>query len=408
MSPSRADSIEQPYGWVVVIVSMILMTVGTGGQYLVSVAMKPITLEFGWPRWIPSLSFLLAMLGMGIGGIYMGRWMDKSGVHKPVLLGAFMVPIGVYLTNLSQEPIVFLVAHGLFIGLLGNAAMWSPLMANATRWFDRRRGIAVAIVACGQFMAFIWPPFFRFLIEAVGWRDTYLIFAAMALIIMAPLTLFLRRELPEIMDEKIAGGAAPDRPLGFSKTTLQSLLCCAGLGCCIAMSIPMVHVVNHVQDLGFSFARAAECMSVLFFCGVISRLVWGWVSDYIGGFRTLLSSSVCQFMALILLMVVDDLVGLYIASAIFGLAFGGIIPSYSIVLRDLYPGDEAGQRIGNIYFLTLVGMGSGGFLGGVAFDLTGGYVAAFGLGMLANALNLSIIIPLTWRRYRVVPDLATA
>lgn len=408
MSPSRADSIERPYGWVIVFVSMILMTIGTGGPYLMSVAMKPITAEFGWPRWIPSLSFFLVMLGMGIGGIYMGRWMDKSGVHGPVLLGAFMVPIGIYLVNLSQEPILFLVAHGLFIGLLGNAAMWSPLMANATRWFDRRRGIAIAIVASGQFMSFIWPPFFRFLIESVGWRDTYLIFSALALIVMVPLTLFLRRDPPHMDHDKHTGRRAPDRPLGLSRTNLQSLLCVAGLGCCTAMSIPMVHVVNHVQDMGFSFARAAECMSILFFCGVISRLIWGWISDHIGGFRTLLSSSICQLLALVLLMLVDDLVGLYVASAIFGLAFGGIIPSYSILLSELYPTDEAGRRIGNVYFVTFIGMGSGGFLGGLAYDLTGGYVAAFGLGVLANILNLSIIIPLTWRRYRVVPDLATA
>ena len=407
MKPSRADSVEQPYGWVVIFVSMILMTVGTGGQYLMSVAMKPITVETGWPRWIPSLSYLLVMIGMGVGGVYMGRWMDRVGVHSPVLLGAIMVPVGVYLTNLSQEPIVFLVAHGLFIGLLGNAAMWSPLMANATRWFDRRRGMAVAIVASGQFMAFIWPPFFRVLIDSVGWRDTYVIFAAISMIIMVPLTLFLRRDPPEpIGGEAIAGGEALDRPLGLSKTTLQSLLGCAGLGCCIAMSIPMVHIVNHVQDLGFSFARAAECMSVLFFCGVISRLVWGWISDRIGGFRTLLSSSMCQIVALSLLMVVDSLAGLYAASAIFGLAFGGIIPAYSLVLRDLYPASEAGQRIGNVYFWTLIGMGTGGFLGGVAFDLTGGYVAAFGLGVTTNAINLSIIIPLMVRRSRMAPQLA--
>jgi MFS family permease len=365
-------------------------------------------MEMGWPRWIPSLSYLLVMIGMGVGGVYMGRWMDKSGVQKPVLLGAFMVPIGIYLTNLAQEPILFLVAHGLFMGLLGNAAMWSPLMANATRWFDRRRGVAVAIVASGQFMAFIWPPFFRVLIENVGWRDTYVIFGGMAMVIMVPLTLFLRRDPPEVVNETIAGGSPPDRPLGLSKTTLQSLLGCAGLGCCIAMSIPMVHVVNHVQDLGFSFARAAECMSVLFFCGVISRLAWGWISDRIGGFRTLLSSSLCQFVALSLLMFVESLPGLYAASAIFGLAFGGIIPAYSLVLRDLYPGIEAGQRIGNVYFWTLIGMGTGGFLGGVAFDLTGGYVAAFGLGVAANALNLSIIIPLIVRRFRYAPQTAAA
>jgi MFS family permease len=334
--------------------------------------------------------------------------MDRAGVHKPVLLGAFMVPLGIYLTSLSQGPILFLLAHGLFIGLLGNAAMWTPLMANATRWFDRRRGIAVAIVASGQFMAFIWPPFFRLLIESVGWRDTYVIFAALALVTMVPLTLFLRHAPPEMVDEETSRTTAPDRPLGLSKTTLQSLLCCAGLGCCIAMSIPMVHVVNHVQDLGFSFARAAECMSVLFFCGVVSRLGWGWISDRIGGFRTLLSSSSCQFLALVLLMVVDDLAGLYAASAIFGLAFGGIIPSYSIVIRDLYPADEAGRRMGNVYFLTLVGMGSGGFFGGLVFDLTGGYVAAFALGVFANLVNLSIVAPLTWRRRRTAPGTAAA
>ena len=404
MNGSTSASIERPYGWVIVVASLLLMTTGTGSLYAVVVALKPIAADFDWPRWVPSLAYSLGMLGMGAGGILMGRWSDRVGNARPAALGALGVATGSYLVSVSDGPVLFLAAYGLLIGVFGNGALFVPLVANATRWFDRRRGVAVAIVASGQFMAgFLWPLVFRPLIETVGWRQMFVYYALFVLAVGLPLCLFLRPR-PPVPDlaasEATRTPAAEARPLGLTPARLQTVLCCAGVGCCIAMAIPMVHLVAYATDLGFSLARGAECLSVLLGCGFVGRIAWGAVTDRIGGLATLAASSSLQLVALASFMAVDGLAGLFAVSALFGLAFGGIVPSYSIIVRELFPTHEIGRRIGAVYFFTTLGMAVGGVAGGVAFDASGGYLPAFAVGVLFNLANLSLVVPLLHRRRR--------
>jgi MFS family permease len=404
MSGTATPSIERPYGWIVVVTSLALMTIGAGSQFAIVVALKPIAGEFGWPRQVPSLAYGLSLIGMGVGGMVMGRWSDRVGMALPAAVGILAVAAGAYLVSLSDGRALFLAAHGLLIGLLGNAALFSPLVANATRWFDRRRGIAVAIVASGQFAAgFVWPLVFRPLIETVGWRQMYESYALFVVAAALPLCLLLRPR-PPVVEDGDGGASEPTtalRPLGLSRSAMQSVLCCAGIGCCLAMAVPMVHLVAHTTDLGFPLTRGAQALSVLLGCGIMGRLAWGAVSDRIGGMATLVTSSALQLAALLLFVAVDGLGGLFVAAALFGLAFAGIVPSYSIVVREVFPLPEVGGRIGTVYLFTTIGMAAGGYAGGLAFDLTGGYLAGFAAAVAANLAHLALVLPLLVRQRRL-------
>lgn len=401
--PLYSETHERPYGWVVVGASLLLMGIGTGALYVSVVALKLIAAEFDWPRSIPSLGYSLAVLGMGFGGILMGRWSDRSGVTAPAFLAAVMIPLGAYLASFSQGVWGFVATHAVLIGFFGIAGVFTPLMANVARWFDRRRGLAVGIVAAGQGLAgAVWPPVFRLLNDAVGWRDTFVLFALFALATMAPLVFLLRPRPPAASDADALTSRSGDdaRILGLGKNRVHGMLCCASVGCCVAMAMPMVHIVAHATDLGYTHARAAELLAALLGSAFISRLLWGLVSDRIGGLRTLMYGSLCQALILTLFVFTDSLPGLYLVSVLFGLGYGGIIPAYTVIVRELFPFAEIGWRIGVVYLFATVGMAAGGILGGMVFDLSGGYAIAFVIGILFNLGNLALVVPLARRDRR--------
>lgn len=405
-------SVETPYGWVVVVASLLLMATGFGGSYLVVVGLKPIAAEFDWPRQIPSLAYSLVMLGAGIGGILMGLWADRRGMGGPALVGAVMVGAGAILSGYATGIWSLFLPHFLLLGILGNGTMFSPLMTNATKWFDRRRGIAVAIVAGGQSLAgAIWPPIFRYTMDEWGWRTTMIGFGITAICIMLPLSLCLRRPAPESGPRPGAAGLVAgdeDKVLGLRPNVVLAMLGVAIIGCCIAMAMPMVHVVAYCSDLGFATARGAEMLSLLLGCAFMSRLAFGWVADRIGGLRTILIGASLQAVFLAAFAWVDSLASLYIVSALFGLAFGGIVPSYALAVRELFHVSQAGWRIGVVYFFGTVGMGLGGYVGGLIFDLTGGYERAFLTGVAFNLLNLVLIAALVWRHRDEDPRIVVA
>jgi MFS family permease len=293
--------------------------------------------------------------------------------------------------------------------LLGSSATFAPLVADASLWFVRRRGIAVAVCASGNYLAgALWPPIVQAVTEAAGWRTAYVCLAAVCAVCMPLLSLALRVTPPKAVASPSAapspavpasGLAAVARPFGLSMTQAQVLLCVAGLACCVAMSMPQVHIVAYCTDLGFGAARGAQMLSLMLACGIASRLISGLICDRIGGLRTLLLGSVLQGLALLLFIPFDGLVSLYVISAMFGLFQGGIVPSYAIIVREYFPPAEAGQRVGTVLMFTLFGMALGGWVSGKIFDLTGSYDAAFANGVAWNLLNLAIVLWL-WRRVR--------
>jgi MFS family permease len=409
-APSKSSSsIESPYAWTRLFVSLLLMTIGGSGVYAVTVALPRIQAEFGVARGDASLPYTMAMIGFGLGGVFMGRLADRFGVIVPLLIGAVGLGGGFIAAGASGSLWQFSAAQGLLMGFLGSAATFAPLAADTSKWFSRNRGIAVAICMSGNYLAgAVWAQVLRYFFDTVGWRETYFGMGVFCLAAMVPLAFVLRRPVPAQLDAAPPAAAVTAvhyslpqvdraRPLGFSPAMLQGLLCVAGVACCLAMSMPQVHIVAYCGDLGFGAARGAEMLSLMMAMGIISRLVSGWISDHIGGLKTLLLGSVLQGIALLMFLFVDGLPSLYLVAGMFGLFQGGIVPSYALIVREYFSPAEAGARVGTVLMCTLLGMALGGWMCGAIFDLTGSYQAAFLNGTAWNLLNVAIVVLLLWR-----------
>jgi MFS family permease len=391
----QTHAVDSRYAWGRLAIALMLMTIGSSAMYVVAVVLPSVQAEFGVARADASLPYTLLMLGFGIGGVFMGRLADKRGIVVPLCIGAAGLGIGFIAAGLAGSIWTFAIVHGVLLGLVGSSASFAPLVADTSLWFERRRGIAVAICASGNYVAgAIWPPIVQHFVATVGWRQTYIGLGIFSALTMATLAIFMRGRPPAL--GAVADGAGTQRsmrearPFGLSTRAAQTLLCIAGVACCVAMSMPQVHIVAYCGDLGYGAARGAQMLSLMLACGVVSRLVSGAICDRIGGLRTLLLGSLLQGTALLLFLPFDSLASLYVVSALFGLFQGGIVPSYAIIVREHFPAAEAGARTGTILMFTLFGMALGGWMSGKVFDLTGSYHAAFLNGIAWNLLNLSI------------------
>ena len=392
--------VDSPQAWRRLAATLALMTIGSAGMYVVSVMLPAVQAEFGVSRAQASLPYTLLMLGFGLGCVLMGRLADRWGIVPVLMIGAVSLGAGFVACAMAGSITSFALVQGLMIGLLGSSTSFVPLIADTSLWFVKRRGIAVAVCASGNYVAgAIWPPVVQHFIGTVGWRPTYIGLGLFTFVSMALLALTLRGKSPApVLAPAKAGAPVPStRPFGLSLNQAQGLLCVAGTACCVAMAMPQVHIVAYCGDLGFGAARGAEMLSLMLGCGIVSRLVSGAICDRIGGLRTLVLGSVLQGTALLLFIPFDSLASLYVVSALFGLFQGGIVPSYAIIVREHFPPAEAGARVGTVIMCTLFGMALGGWMSGKVFDLTGSYHAAFLNGVAWNALNLAVALFLLWR-----------
>ena len=399
---------ESPYAWARLSAALALMTLGGSGMYAISVALAPVQHEFGVTRADASLPYTLTMIGFGIGGILMGKLSDRFGVMVPTIVGAIGLGSGFVLAGNATSLWQFSLAHGILIGLLGCSATFAPLVADTALWFTKRRGIAVAICASGNYLAgAVWPPILQYGFDTIGWRSTYVgvgVFCTATMLLLA----FTLRRRPPAMETSATGTVfhGSEAPLGLSPNALTAILAIAGVACCVAMSMPQVHIVAYCGDLGYGAANGAQMLSIMLAAGIVSRLVSGWICDRVGGLRTLLLGSFLQGVALLLFLPFDGLVSLYVVSALFGLFQGGIVPSYAIIIREYFPPREAGVRTGIVLMATLFGMALGGWMSGAIFDMTGSYRAAFINGIAWNLMNLTIalwLLRLSSRAPRVAP-----
>ncbi len=395
---------DSGYAWLRLAAALALSTIGGIGLWSVVVVLPTIEAEFGVDRGGASLPYTATMIGFAVGGILMGRLADRFGIMVPVILGAVMLAVG-YLAAASATTIwQFILAQALVIGLLGSSPTFGPLVADVTLWFVKRRGIAVAIVASGNYLAgAIWPPILQQGVEAFGWRQTYQIVAILCLVTMVPLALALRRRAPVEPNVAPVRASSLAGSFNLSPSKLQALLVLAGLACCIAMSMPQVHIVAYCGDLGYGVARGAEMLSLMLGFGVVSRILSGLIADKIGGLGTLILGSTLQCLALLFYLPFDGLTSLYIVSAIFGLSQGGIVPSYALIVREYFPAREAGRRVSLVLMATVAGMAIGGWMSGAIFDMTGSYQAAFVNGIAWNLLNMAIALWLLFGRSQPKP-----
>ena len=373
--------------------SLGLTTISIVAMYIGVVGLKPIATEFGITRGIGSLPYAFFMIGFGIGNIIHGRIGDRYGTIVPALIGSATLPLGLILSAQTEALWHFFLIFAIFSGMLGASGVFTPIIADISHWFTKRRGLAVAIVLSGSYFGgALWPPIIQYLIDESGWRSAFQTIGYICLAIMIPLCLLLYRKPPHLDFNYNSNNASSfTRPLGLTPNVLQCLLCFAGIGCCVGMSMPQVHIVSYASDLGFAAQRGAEMLSIMLGCGIISRLVSGWISDRIGGIRTLLVGSGLQILVLVAFLFADSMTALYVISACFGLSQGGIVPSYAIIIRSFFLAGEAGWRIGATLFFTIIGMAIGGWLAGFLYDLTGSYTISFINAIAFNVINFLIV-----------------
>jgi MFS family permease len=396
--------VDSRYAWWRLAASVLISALGSFGMWGVVVIFPALQADFGITRAEVSFSYTATMLGFGAGAILLGRLIDKRGAFVTMLLATLLTVTGCVVGALAPNFWVFAAAQGLLIGF-GSAAAFIPLMADISHWFVKRRGLAMAICASGNYLGgAVWPKVVDVLTHAYDWRVCYFAVGAIILAGMLPCCLFLMHRSPA---HGAAGTAAvaPYAPssLGLSPGALQIWLGLAGVGCCIAMAMPQVHIVAYCVDLNYGVTRGAEIMSIMSACGIVSRVVSGWIADRIGGIKTVLLGSTLQALSLLLYLVFDSLMSLYIVSALFGLVQGGIIPSYGVVVREYFKPSEAGVRMGVTISMTIAGMALGGWMGGALFDLTGSYRAAFANAVAWNAVNGILLWALLVRRSKRLP-----
>jgi MFS family permease len=397
----QLPSVETSYSWLRLIVLITLSTLGCVGLWSLAVALPAVQAEFGVHRAGASLPYTSTMIGFMIGGITVGRLADRFGILPPLAGGTILMCFGYILTAFAPTLPVFAVISGLTIGL-GSAASFAPLVADASLWFDRHRGLAISLATIGSSLSgVVWPPFIQRFIAEVGWRQTHIGIGIFCLATMLPLALVLRRRpVLQMPTDETASTGSTNQAIGLAPNVTHGLLTLAGLCCCVAMAMPQVHLIAYCADLGYGPARGAEMLATMLGFGVASRLMFGWVFSRIGGLRTLLLGSVMQAIALALYLPFDGLVSLYVVSATFGLAQGGLVPSYAVIIRELFPAQEAGLRVSLAISTTLAGMALGGWLAGAIYDWTGSYAAALVNGIAWNMANMAIVFWLLQRMYR--------
>ena len=403
MTASRfPDSIENRSSWVAASITTAILAISYGAPLLVVIGLKPITASLGTERSVVALAGALVWVGTGMGGIVMGWVADRTSVRSTVVFGALMAALGLAVSTTGQVWALVL-GHAVLIGLLGNSAHFPPLVVYISRWFDRRRGTAVALISSGQYVAgMVWPTVFERAMTQFGWQATMLGYAVVVAAAILPMALFLQPPPQPSRGAAVVGIGTRRRAraLGLPANLVQTLLCAAGFLCCVPMAMPAGHLVAFCTDLGIPAAHGAAMLSVLLGSAFVSRLFWGWLADRIGGLGTLLAGSACQAVAIVAFTATQDEVGLFAVSAAYGLGFSGIVPAYVLAVRELFPSAEASWRVPTVLFISMSGMAFGGWFAGALYDHFGFYAPAFAAGALFNVANLVVIGFLVARQAR--------
>jgi len=395
-----AATIETRTSWVVAIVALLTLAFSFGAPWVAVVSLKAIAADFGSGRETPALAGSLGWVGVGVGGIVMGRIAERVGVRWTVMFGAAMVCVGLAISSLGQPWHLF-VGHGLFIGLIGNGGINAPLYVYVSKWFDRHRGSALALISSGVYIAgAIWPPVFERAVAAVGWRQTMWTYGLFEVAVIVPLAAVFLRAPPEIAWRYSGKFANPGvgKVIGWPPSLVYGMLCAAAFLCCMPMALPQTHLVAFCSDLGIAPSHGAAMLSVVLGSGFLSRQLWGAFSDRAGGPMTLVVCSACQAMALTAFTMTQDEIGLFTVAAFFGLGFGGLVPAYVLTLRDLFPAGEASWRVPTLLMFSGSGMAAGAWMGGFMYDWFGYYAPAFVAAIVANLLNLAIVMVLLLRQ----------
>ena len=391
------SQLDTRYSWLRLFISLLIAVIGNVGMWAIVVVMPDFQAEMGLDRANASLPYTFTMIGFAVGNYAIGRMVDRYGIVACLLGAAILNSAAFYAATLTSS--LWIIC---FIQLLlgfASAAAFGPLIADVSKWFLKRRGIAVAIAASGNYLSgAIWPLLLTGVLQTSGWQGVYLWLAALTITIMVPFSLLLSQKVND-QSIQLADAQSSNRlgALPFSARTLTWLLGLAGVGCCVAMSMPQVHIVAYCVDLGYGPTAGAEMLSLMLMGGVFSRLISGVLADRLGGVRTLLIGASLQCVGLVLYLPSDGLASLYLVSLVFGLSQGGIVPSYAIIVREYLPARVAGEHVGFVMMATIMGMALGGWMSGWIYDASGSYALAFWNGIAWNFLNIAIVGFISWR-----------
>ena len=389
---------DSHYSWFRLLITFLIGTSLNIGMWAIVIVLPDIQKEFNFNRGEVSVLFSFTMVGFALGNFILGKLVDKYGIILTLLFASFTVVLGFFISAFSYSLILLIFCH-VMIGF-GTAAGFGPLMSDISFWFSKRRGIAVSVAASGNyFSGIIWPT----LISAIfsntfDWRFLYVLFGIIAVILTIPLSFLLRKKIEKsILDKETTEANQKLSEKFISPSLLLIILILASIACCVAMSMPQIHIVALCVDLGFSPIVGTNMLSLMLAGGVISRIISGVAVDYFGGFKVLLVGSSLQCLALFLYLPFDGLTSLYLVSLIFGLAQGGIVPSYAVILREYLPPQNIASKIGIVLMATIFGMAFGGWVSGFIFDLTGSYSLAFLNGIIWNVINILLVIYLMFK-----------
>jgi len=403
MSGLGSPSIESRASWMAAGATLALLSLVYGSTLIIVVGLKAMESDLGLPRSVLALAGALTWIGTGSGGIAMGWLADRIGIRNNVLIGAVMTAAGLALCATGRVWALY-IGQGLLIGFLGMGAIYPPLVTYVSRWFDRRRGTAIALISSGQYVAgVVWPALFEHLIAGAGWRFVYLGFAALVLLTVVPVAaVFLKpAPAPRLLGSGVTSRAIQQRQvLGLPANLVQTMLCVAGVCCCIPMAIPQAHLVAFCGDIGIGAGTGATMLSLMLGCAFIARQFWGAFADRHGGLKTVLAGSTCQAVAIGAFLLTQNEAGLFFIAAAYGFGFSGIIPAYVVAVRDLFPSSEAAWRVPLTLFTAMSGMAVGSWFAGLLYDHFGYYAPAFGSGVFFNLCNMMLVGFLVMRQQR--------
>ncbi|MAQ06500.1 MAG: MFS transporter [SAR116 cluster bacterium] len=378
--------------WIRLLLVFVICAIGFIGMWSVVMIMPAVEQEFNTNRSSSTIPYILTMLGFGIGNIIIGKYTDKFGITKPVIF-AFSCLIICYFFSVSSKNLTILSFFQFLLGF-SSAAFFGPMMTDISNFFENKRGLAVSIVASAQhFAGAFWPFLLDFYLKDGDWRSSHILIGIICIIIIPPICYFVfKMRSKNSLKDEFKNYKNSKLTLSISSRHLQILLMFAGIGCCVGMSTPQVHIIPLCIEKGYGLSIGSNILSIMLFCAVISRVYFGYIADKIGPIQTLLLGSSLQAFTLFLFIPFSDLNSLYIVSILFGLSQGGIVPSYALIIRKFLPVNQAAERTGMVIFTTVIGMALGGWGSGKIFDLTNSYALGFLNSVLWNLTNIAIIL----------------
>ncbi|MDE2633730.1 MAG: MFS transporter [Paracoccaceae bacterium] len=393
----RLKILDTAYSWQRLLVALVIGLVANAGMWAVVVIMPAVEAEFALTRAETSLPYMLSMLGYGLGNFIIGRWVDRVGIATALIGASFGIAVSFFAATQASDIGVLAAVH--FVLGLFAAVGFAPLMSDISHWFLKWRGTAMALVASANYLSgAVWPTVLAGVLAQSGWRAVYLTLAVITVVVVPFLAMLLRRQVPDAAVGATVETISNSANISMSPARLQICLGFAGVACCVAMSMPQVHIVSYCVGLGYGPVAGAEMLALMLFGGVLSRIFFGLLSDRLGGVRTLLLGSALQCLGLAFYLPYDGLVSLYTVSLIFGLSQGGIVPSYALIVREYMPAKEAGARVGFVLMMTIWGMALGGWMSGWIYDVSGSYQMAFLNGIMWNLINIGLVVALFFRK----------